>query len=356
MEKPRASTLVLIGLILSLVLHAMVILPAMVAVMKSETRTREIVKARFEPEAFRDHEKLPADLVRLGIDESEASTMTWIGYEEYEQHMAALSEVEQAAFQTEPTGAEPAQATAGPSPLPDDAMARAAQPIEALSPTDQPQPPTAPDPFDDLETWLKGVEGPGPPVGDPVNPQARPRALEDMLDQLEQMMPQPEPQSPDREAEKAKQPQQPPQPPQPAVPVPAQPQEPAPPKPVPSGKPGEQADQESDATSTLEVSMEQLTLGRPLAAKGLRIKPRKPVFTTLTLLTAAPADPKAELRFRRDGKPALVRLLQSSGDPRIDEAVLNSLYRWRAAGKELGELKPGQTIPVRIRIMLSSGR
>jgi outer membrane biosynthesis protein TonB len=136
-----------------------------------------------------------------------------------------------------------------------------------------------------------------------------------------------------------------------------EPQEPAPPAPTPAqpqpaGQPGVQSDQESDATSTVEVTMEQLTLGRPLAAQGLQIKPRKPVFTTLTMLTAIPANPKAQLHFRRDGKPARVRLLESSGDQRIDEAVLNSLYRWRAAGKKLRELERGETIPVTIRIML----
>jgi len=47
-----------------------------------------------------------------------------------------------------------------------------------------------------------------------------------------------------------------------------------------------------------------------------------------------------------------VRLLESSGDQRIDEAVLNSLYRWRAAGKKLRELERGETIPVTIRIIL----
>ena len=129
--------------------------------------------------------------------------------------------------------------------------------------------------------------------------------------------------------------------------------EPAPTQPQPAGQPGVQSDQESDASSIVQVTMEQLSLGRPLAAQGLQIKPRKPVFTTLTLMTAIPANPTAELRFRRDGKPARVRLLESSGDSRIDEAVLNSLYRWRAAGKKLRELKGNETIPVRIRIMLN---
>ena len=39
----------------------------------------------------------------LGIEESEAETLTWIGYEEYEKHLARLSEVEQAAMSVDPT-------------------------------------------------------------------------------------------------------------------------------------------------------------------------------------------------------------------------------------------------------------
>ena len=116
---------------------------------------------------------------------------------------------------------------------------------------------------------------------------------------------------------------------------------------------GDQAEQESDATSTIEVPLDNIKLGKPLAAKGLRLKPRKPEFTTLTMLTAAPGNPLVELQFRRDGKPQRVRIIEGSGDARIDEAILNSLYRWRASGKELKALKRGELMPIQIRIVLS---
>ncbi|MEY4118188.1 MAG: hypothetical protein RLZZ116_1516, partial [Planctomycetota bacterium] len=57
-----------------------------------------------------EEEKKPEDLkaeeareekVELGIDESDAVTMNWIGYADYEKHLAALSEVEQAALRLE---------------------------------------------------------------------------------------------------------------------------------------------------------------------------------------------------------------------------------------------------------------
>ncbi|HAC08930.1 MAG TPA: hypothetical protein DCG14_04665, partial [Phycisphaerales bacterium] len=38
----------------------------------------------------------------LGIEQSEAETLTWIGYEEYQEHLARLSEVEQAAMLASP--------------------------------------------------------------------------------------------------------------------------------------------------------------------------------------------------------------------------------------------------------------
>ena len=52
----------------------------------------------------------PESEVKLGIEESEANTVTFIGYEEYEKHLARLSEVEQAAMQKNVAGGAPAQA------------------------------------------------------------------------------------------------------------------------------------------------------------------------------------------------------------------------------------------------------
>ena len=322
----RASTAVLLGLAVSLALHASVLLPGLINVMSGEVAPMRVLRADFNPEDFMTAEIDP-DRVQLGIDESTVSTMTWIGYEDYQEHLAAIADVEQAAFQTTPTGSEasPASPSESPPPTP-----------EPQDPQDDPS--TSPDPFDELEAWFDAEAGEGPPLGEPTSPDARSQALQDIIERLEQMM--------QNTVETERPTRQEPAPLEPAPP------EPAPVQPQPAGQPGVQSDQESDATSTVEVTMEQLTLGRPLAAHGLQIKPRKPVFTMLTLLTAVPANPTAELRFRRDGKPARVRLLESSGDPRIDEAVLNSLYRWRAAGKKLRELERNETIPIRIRIML----
>ena len=99
--------MLLAGLVLSLVLHASILLPALVSIMKSDLTARPTLRADFEVEDFRRADAEP-DSIDLGINESKATTMTWIGYDEYQAHMAALAEVEQAAFRTTPSGAEAA--------------------------------------------------------------------------------------------------------------------------------------------------------------------------------------------------------------------------------------------------------
>jgi hypothetical protein len=345
MRESSSSRALLLGLLVSLLLHTTVLVPALMIVMTGQGFGPGSVLARFEPEDFLDpqDEPLPEeeDAVRLGVEESTESTMTWVGYDEYEEHLAALAEVEQAAFTTNPTGGPPQEPAARPAPTaeptpPDNS------PTEAGETTD---------PLAELEAWLKASEfGEGPPEGDPTDPAARAKALDDVLANLERMLNDAVEPQPRREAA-APQPMQPePQPAEPAEPAEAQAQ------PVPPGEPGDTSDQESDATSTVDVPLDNIKLGKPLAAQGLQIKPRKPVFTTLTMLTAAPGNPVAELRFRRDGKPQRVRILEGSGDPRIDEAILNSLYRWRASGKKLRELKRGETIAIRMRIVLFAER
>lgn len=335
----RASTAVLLGLVISLMLHASILVPGLMQVMRGEVQPVHMLRANFDSDDFVTTAQ--PDQVELGLDESTASTMTWIGFDDYQEHMAAVAEVEQAAFQTTPTGSEAAQASPSDAPpeTPQDATEQRTPPESPPAPEPTEDPSTSPDPLDELEAWFDAEEGEGPALGEPTAPDARSQALEDILERLQQMIENPV---------ETQQPAPAPKPEQPAPPEPRQPQQ----APQPAGQPGVQSDQESDATSTVEVTMEQMTLGRPLAAHGLQLKPRRPEFTTLTLLTAVPANPLAELRFRRDGKPGQVRLVESSGDPRIDEAVLNSLYRWRAAGKQLRELDGKETIPVRIRIML----
>jgi outer membrane biosynthesis protein TonB len=318
MTRPRATSELLIGFALSCALHGTLV----VGIMRARIPTG-VLYASFLAEPS-DPTRLETDPIPLGLDVSSAATATWIGFEEFEEQRALPAEIDQGAFTTNPGPLSTGEAPGAPVPV--------APPPE--------EPRRAVDLQPELRTLLEA-----PPQGTDPTP---PRTGEE---------PTPEPAAPDESPDGPPAPDEPPQPqpPVPApdpIPVPVQPVPAAPPAPAPGGEPGQPSDQESDPASAIEVTMEQLTLGRPLAAQGLQIKPRKPVFTTLMLLTAAPENPTAELRFRRSGEPVRVKLLVSSGDGRIDEAVINALYKWRASGRRLADLREGQTVPVRIRILL----
>ena len=92
------------------------------------------------------------ELAPLGIEHSDAATVTFIGYEEYHEHLARLSEVEQAEMQTTPV-VTPAPAPVPepdpePEPEPEPALERepATEPSTEPSPPMPQTPPTEPQP------------------------------------------------------------------------------------------------------------------------------------------------------------------------------------------------------------------
>jgi hypothetical protein len=119
---------------------------------------------------------------------------------------------------------------------------------------------------------------------------------------------------------------------------------------------GAHSDRESDPSSIIDVPKEQWKEGKPLAARGLEIKPRKPDMPILTSLTAWPANPLCRISFDRAGVPARAVILQSTGDSRVDSAIEASLYRWRASGRQLDELRRGQTVDLTIRLLINPAR
>ncbi len=129
--------------------------------------------------------------------------------------------------------------------------------------------------------------------------------------------------------------------------------------PSPAGAPGDTAaargelsDRESDATSIIDVQMAHWQSGKPLAAKGITLKPARPRFTTLNYVDGVGRNPIGELVLGRDGVPQIARIVRSTGNPGIDEALRSALFKWRASGNQLEKLKPGKTLTIRLRIIM----
>ena len=81
-------------------------------------------------------------LLKLGIDDgTEKSTMTWIGYKDYQEQLAKKSEVEQAAFKETDAGGQPAQAQPNQQASP---PTQAQQQAQAQQQTPPPTPQTPP--------------------------------------------------------------------------------------------------------------------------------------------------------------------------------------------------------------------
>jgi len=139
---------------------------------------------------------------------------------------------------------------------------------------------------------------------------------------------------------------------QPSGNAPSPPSASAPGPPRQSRADGEPSDRQSDATSIVDVPPEQWRRGRPLAARGLDIKTRRPVFPELTSLTARPGNPIVEILFDRTGVPRKANVLRSSGDARVDGPLLDALYRWRASGEALKRLEEGELFRIEMRILL----
>jgi len=333
------------GLALSLILHAAVIVPVLMMAFASSGPAGRMQAGRFDPEDFRapeeEAEAPEPPEVQLGIDAPTPSTLTWVGYEEYQEHLAALAEFEQAAFTDDPRkGAPPPEGALAQTPepqepaeeRPEDEAGPAAPPAEAAALSEEN--------IIAIANWLDGLAASaGPEPEEPTETEREPETIDPLARWLQRIealarQKQTEPQEPAEQ--------------QPAeAEVPQRAAEPA------LAEAGDEADKESDAASTIDVPLDEIRLGKPIARPGLEVMPRRPNFTTLTLLTASPGNPLVEIRFGADGRPVKASVVESSGDSRVDHAIEASLYRWRASGKALSDLKGDQTMDVRIRIVLN---
>ena len=323
------------GLCASIFAHLAVILPLLVSIMTTTSAKPAELKTTITADDFqpiKEEQKL-----QLGIDEDTPSSFTWIGYKEYEEHLAALSEVEQAAKAIDQSG------------TPQSPSAESQELIKAIA-TEQ---------FQIVKNELAALLErfkimPTPPNAKPgMNPdvpQETESGLRSAIEKIKEWL--------ENVAETAK--SKPTTEPEETVELAVAA------KAVESGRPGnptenppdegDPSDMESDATSTIDVPFDKIRLGKPIAGHGLELKPRRPEFTLLELMSARPGNPLIEISFPSSGIPKSAQLIKRTGNKNIDNAILNSLYGWRAKGKRLEELGDNETVTIQIRILLVSDK
>ena len=381
-----------IVVLLSIILHVLAVaifLWASTASGQSQAITHEV------PTDEESAEEPPAE--PLGIDKSEAETLTWIGYEEYAEHLARLSEVEQAAMSTAPTaggGGSPAAsnpsvavARAAAPAIPMSAQPAAAAPAmtvpnpetelpeilidpevlldEKIEPTVEPEPVDSKTTEESSTSETEATPDPTTTPDEQTTTKDETKEEETKDDAAENV----EPESPTEEnppidpsSDPAPKPSPEPTPtPQPSPepkPEPAEsdgegdgegegPGEPA-------AEPGNDADKDAEATSLTKVPASEWKQGKPLAAQGLNIRTRRPNIPLVSWLSYQPQfNPVARIEFDRTGKPVRAMLIVKSGEDRLDENLTDMLFRWRASGTRLTQLTGDETVTIELQLLLN---
>ncbi len=340
----------MIGFTISALVHLLVVLPLMVAIMTAR-QAPQVMTARFDPESFR--EENPRQELQLGIEARTDARMTWIGYEEYQEHLAQLAEFEQAAFSESPGAApsEPTPTAAPSNPTPNDPV----DPATEGQPTDQPTPGDIPA---EAQVASNEFTEPGPgdlepetPGGNAATPQVEPlrdeqaqqvkppesassaastddlggrsepsaemtttstpagiETIRSLVDEVTAVMIQAQAMTPNETT---------PSPPSEAA-------EPSVASPPGAGS-GDPSDKDADPSSTVEVPLDELKRGKPLAAHGLELKPRRPDF--------APAHAAHRLARQPAGGDPIQGRRSPAGSTHRGE------FR-RSAGRRLDPLQP----------------
>lgn len=230
---------------------------------------------RLEPEPKR---------IKLGIAESTADTMVWIGFEEATPHDARLSTLDQSAVTINDAGRP-----APPSPAP---AAAQAQPLPRRD-------------AGDAEAAIEALAAARGRVEDAVPPELRAQAA---------ATPAAGPPRPTEAAESGG-----------------------------GGLPGIKTDREAQAVSSRPSN--SVKPGQVVAAQGLEIKTIAPRWNTVTLFTGM-RNPTLRISFRRDGSvkdAVFVRdgdKVLDAGSSEANQPLLAAVYAWRAKGKALDELDP----------------
>lgn len=117
---------------------------------------------------------------------------------------------------------------------------------------------------------------------------------------------------------------------------------------------GELTDREADATSTIDVPADKWRNGKPLAARGLQILTRRPEMLPeyLAIQMGPGRNPVFELQFDREGRVRKVTMTESSGAPQLDDRLIDCLYKWRARGERLNQVKPNDRLKFTMRMLV----
>jgi hypothetical protein len=325
----------------------------------------------------------------LGIEQSDAETLTWIGYEEYQEHLARLSEVEQAAMLASPVaggGGTPPPSRPRSSPS-TPAIPTANLPLSAAPTSTAPAPETSEaevilDPKIVTEPKTRPTVDPEPVESETIDeattsdaeatpdPSTRPdkeTTTSEVAPEEPTSVPPADEQSEPETDEK---------------PVPTTEADPGPaPEPTPTPTPeadgdegdtkgdatgegdgpgepapesGNDADKDAEATSLIEVPASEWKQGKPLAARGLNITTRRPTIPVTSWLSYRPKyNPVARIEFDRTGKPKRASLVVRSQEPDLDERLIDMLYRWRAKGSRLKQLTGDQTVTIELQLLLN---
>jgi hypothetical protein len=300
-----------------------------------------------------EEQRVETPRVTLGLDSSKAATITWIGYDEYQEHQARQADVEQAALEFDPGEAGSASGIAMP---PEPAAVAQAEPKEAQTPTegqtvDLPMPALRSMTLEAAEQ-ANAITERMLRIAEQIAEAASTAEQQNAPSDTAQPEAVAESQKPAAQATET--------PPQPSLQVPGEEEQTPKPGQASAGD-GAAADKDSDPTSKLKP-VKVANWGKPLAANGLEIKTRKPEISHLTRWTSAPRNPVVVIDFARDGTVHKARFMTvkkdtfDTGDSRINKAVIAALYRWRASGKvllELPEDDPEASIPVVFELVFS---
>jgi hypothetical protein len=328
-EQGRRSLVVTIGL--SILLHA----AAGLAVVASDGSTQPPVLG-----GLPDDMRAPENQAVLGIERSNAVTIDWLGFSEDTPHIAEPADVNQAALSPAPAPS-PADAPmqAAPAPSPEQPEAEPPTPEETAPSTAVAEPlptPRLTDPSAAVVTTERT---------EPVET-AAPQAIDDAserrpVDAAPEPSPaaQPEVQAETPDAGSAEQT-------------------------AAGGAPGLQDERESDAASRKPIEFRQSQWGKPLAREGIQITTVRPRWSITTRVTSAPRNPTVEVVFGPDGKVRRAGFkrhtdgfLLSTGDSRVDQPLIDALYRWKAKGARIDDLGPGSgesSVTITLRIVLRS--